>query len=174
MNRHLKVLLSRVSGSCNPTEIQASLSYCNGELFPAVVLLLVAFCRENVAIGSFAREKGITSQTLAMNEVLWLQSPEGALAFRARHSTLVEMLQRFSEEDLLQARLVAQFILLHSEDHYRLVCTGQGHQPTETELTEGDAMKTRWSLRLLLVIYDVTRFQAELRKELERQSSLTS
>ncbi len=170
MQRHLEIFLKRtVAAPDTWDEVFGSIS---AHIIPAVILLLIIFHMENVAIGLFVRKKGMDNRSLADNEMLWLLSLDGAAAFRSRHRILVSMIQGFTQEDLLQARLLAQLVLLHSSAHYFLVSINRGGCPTESDLTGDRALQVRWSFRLLLFVYSAEEFQTQLRKEFFERGSV--
>lgn len=136
-------------------------------LLPAIIILLVIFFRENVAIGRFIRSKNQSDKPLAENEALWLVSDDGAFAFMKRHEHLISSIrQRFSQEELLRARICAQVILFHENSHCFFVGLARGHMPTDSELVDDETLKVRWSFRLLLAIYSETNYQTSVKKEM--------
>lgn len=168
MDRHFKLFEKKVHGFLEKQEIQWFLEDIQSYI-GAVIVLLAIFFRENVAIGRFIRSMNRSGASLAENEALWLISEEGAFAFMKRHERLIASIRRkFSEEELLQARIFAQVVLFHEDAHCFLVGLARGHSPTDMELADDDALKVRWSFRLLLAIYDETTYRQKIAQELPR------
>lgn len=168
MDRHLSVFEKKVHGFLRREETQWFLEDIQ-PYFLAVVILLILFFRENVAIGRFIRSMNRSDRPLAENEALWLISEEGAFLFMRRHTKLIRSIrERFSEEELLQARIFAQVILFHEDTHYFLVGLLRGHSPTELELSDDEPLKIRWSFRLLLAIYDEADYRKAIAKEVAK------
>lgn len=170
MDRHFRVFENKVNGFLKREETEWFLQDIQPYL-GAVVVLLSLFFRQNIAIGRFVRSMNRSDKPLAENEALWLISEDGAFAFMKRHARLISSIrQRFSEDELLRARIFTQCILFHEDTHCFLVGIACGHSPTESELSgENDpSLKVRWSFRLLLAIYDETTYRSKLAEELAR------
>lgn len=171
MDRHFRVFEKKVHGFLERQETQWFLEDIQPYL-GAVIVLLAIFFRENVAIGRFTRSLDRSDKSLAENEALWLISEEGAFAFMKRHERLITSIrQKFSEDELLQARLFVQVILFHEDSHCFLVGLARKHSPTDSELMEDESLKVRWSFRLLLAIYDEAIYRQRISKELPRMLS---
>lgn len=168
MDRHFRIFEKKVHDFLQKEETQWFLEDIQS-LFSAVIILLVVFFRENVAIGRFIRSLGCSDKPLAENEALWLISEDGAFAFMKRHKRLITSVRQcFSEKDLLRARIYAQVILFHEDSHRFFVGLARGHSPTEAELMDDEALKVRWSFRLLLAIYDEATYRASIAKEVAK------
>ncbi len=168
MDRHFNVFEKKVHGFLQREDTQWFLEDIRPYL-RAVIVLLTLFFRENVAIGRFVRSMNRSDKSLAENEALWLISEEGAFSFMKRHAKLINSIrERFSEEELLKARIFAQVILFHEDAHCFLVGLFRGHSPTDTELSDDEPLKVRWSFRLLLAIYDETAYRRAIAKELAK------
>ncbi|QQS20682.1 MAG: hypothetical protein IPL87_03895 [Candidatus Moraniibacteriota bacterium] len=165
MNRHFAIFQKRVSGFLESQDSKWFLDDIK-EFEGAVIVLLVLFFRQNVAIGRFARANGLSERTLAENEVFWLINEEGSFAFMKRHAKVIKVLQKqVSEEQLLQARIYAQCILFHTNIHCYLLGRMYQRPPSEGELSGDTALQTRWSFRLLLGIISEAEYRARLAAE---------
>ena len=166
MDRHLAVLEKRFHSFASREENQWFFLEMT-DVMGAVILLMVLFFRENVAIGRFIRNKGCSDRSLAENESRWLMEEDGAVAFISRHQRIIRFIQeKFSEQELLRARMFAQILILRGDVHYFLVSIGCGHAPSEQELTGDEGLQCRLSLRMLLAIWEVEKFKRRLEKEL--------
>ncbi len=171
MDRHFHVFERKVHDFLQREETQWFLEDIQ-PILSAVIVLLVIFFRENVAIGRFIRSRNLSSNPLDENEALWLVSDDGAFAFIKRHERLIGSIRRrFSEDELLQARICAQVVLLHEDSHCFFVGLAYGHSPTDSELMNDETLKVRWSLRLLLAIYDETAYRLSIEKEAAKMLS---
>lgn len=165
MDRHIRIFQKRVTGFFESQDSEWFLEDVQ-EFERAVIVLLILFFRQNVAIGRFARANGLSERTLAENEVFWLISEDGSFAFMKRHARVIKDLQKqFSEAKLLQARMYAQYILFHTDVHRYLLARMYQRNPFESELSGDTALQTRWSFRLLLGIISEAEYRARLAAE---------
>ncbi|QQR77906.1 MAG: hypothetical protein IPJ67_02065 [Candidatus Moraniibacteriota bacterium] len=168
MDRHFQVFEKKVHGFLERAETQWFLQDIQPYL-GAVIMLLTFFFRENISIGRFIRSMNLGDKSLAENEALWLISEEGAFAFMKKHEHLISAIRRrFSEEELLQARIFAQCILFHDDTNCFLVGIARGHPPTDLELSGDESLKVRWSFRLLLAIYDERTYRKNIAREIAK------
>lgn len=167
MDRHLAVLEKRFHDFASREE-NHWFFMAMANVMDAVILLFVLFVRQNVAIGCFIRSKGCSDRPLAENEWRWLMEEDGAMAFVSHHQSIIRFIrENFSEQELLQARMFAQILILHEDVHSFLVGIECGHPPSEKELTGDENLQVRLSLRMLLAIYGIDEFRKQLEKELK-------
>ena len=168
MDRHFRVFENKVHDFLQKEETQWFLEDIQ-PLLSAVIVLLVIFFRENVAIGRFIRSRNRSDESLAENEALWLISDDGAFAFMKKHECLIaSMRDKFSESELLQARIYAQCILFHNDANRFLVGISCGRSPTDEDLSSDESFKVRWSFRLLLAVYSEADYRKRIALELAK------